>query len=351
VDRFIRNEQGSSSFLKKRTASFVLPFRWHDRMPLSAVLNPCGDAKSVVSLSEMDDPQPAAADEILVDMCLSPINPADLLMIAGNYGIATDLPAHLGAEGVGVVSAAGANTAFVPGRLVMPLVRGCWAQRLRLPAHAAIPLPAGVSLTQAAMLRINPATARRLLSLASLSAGDIVLQIAGASMVGRCVAILAASLGVRCCSVVRAVGGLIPVHGEMIVEDGPDLPDRVAALTGGAPIRLALDCVAGAASGRLAACLAHGGTLAVYGHLSGSPCEIPSTLLTSRGLVVRGFSLRPAEAGMTHAALADFYRDVAYRLRDFTPPIVATYRLRDIQAALRHAAAPGHRGKILLDLS
>jgi mitochondrial enoyl-[acyl-carrier protein] reductase / trans-2-enoyl-CoA reductase len=320
-------------------------------MPLTAMLQSFGADGNGVCITEIDDPLPLAADEILLDMCLSPINPADLLMIAGNYGVATDLPAHLGAEGVGVVSAAGAEADFVPGSLVMPLVRGCWAQRLRLPAHAAVAVPAGLSLTQAAMLRINPATARRLLSLEPLVAGEFVLQNAGASMLGRCVAILAASLGVRCCSVVRAASGLIAVCGEMIVEDGPDLAVRVAGLTGGAPIRLALDCVAGAASGRLVACLAKGGTLAVYGHLSGSHCEIPSTLLTSCGLLVRGFSLRPAEAGVTHAALADFYRDVAHRLRDFTPPIVATYRLRDIQAALRHAAAPGHRGKILLDLS
>jgi NADPH:quinone reductase-like Zn-dependent oxidoreductase len=319
-------------------------------MPLTAILKSFGATGNGVCVTEVDDPLPPAADEILVDMCLSPINPADLLMIAGNYSSATDRPVRLGAEGVGVVSAAGADSAFAPGSLVLPLVRGCWAQLLRLPAHAAVAVPEGVSLTQAAMLRINPATARRLLSLASLGAGEIVLQNAGASMVGRCVAILAASLGLRCCSVARAAAGLIPVGDEMIVQDGPGLPDRVAALTGGAPITLALDCVAGAASGRLAACLSHGGTLAVYGHLSGSPCEIPSALLTSRGLLVRGFSLRPAEAGVTHAGLADFYRDLAYRLRDFTPPIAATYRLRDIQAALRHAAAPGHRGKILLDL-
>ena len=322
-------------------------------MPLTAMLKKFGATGDGVYVTKTDDPLPLAADEILLDMCLSPINPADLLTIAGNYSLATDLPARLGAEGVGVVCAtrAGAGAAFAPGRLVLPLVRGCWAQRLRLPAHAAVPVPEGVSLTQAAMLRINPATARRLLSLAPLSAGDIVLQNAGNSMVGRCVAILAASLGLRCCSVVRAAGGLIPVGDEIILQDGPGLADRVAALTGGAPIKLALDCVAGDATGRLAACVAHSGTLAVYGHLSGRPCEIPSALLTSRGLLVRGFSLRPAEAGITQAGLADFYRDLSHSLRDFTPPVAATYALRDIHAALRHAAAPGHHGKILLDLS
>ncbi|MEJ0045180.1 MAG: hypothetical protein WDN04_02860, partial [Rhodospirillales bacterium] len=77
----------------------------------------------------------------------------------------------------------------------------------------------------------------------------------------------------------------------------------------------------------------------VFGHLSGAPCSIPSTLLTARDLQVRGFSLRPAEAGATPAQLTNFYRDLAAALGSYTPPVAATYRLRDLHAALRHAAA------------
>jgi NADPH:quinone reductase-like Zn-dependent oxidoreductase len=320
-------------------------------MPLAAMLHQCGPADLSVQLTDEPDPGAPGPGEIVVDMRLAPINPADLLIIAGNYGAVTDLPARLGAEGTGIVTQAGAATHFTPGDAVLPLLRGSWSQRLRLPAHAVVPVPPGLSLTQAATLRINPATARRLLTTVPLQNGDFVIQNAGGSMVGRCVAILVRALGLQCCSIVRNLGAVTAAPGEIIVQDSEDLPARVMAATGGAPIRLALDCVAGAASGRLAACLAHGGTLMAYGHLSGSPCEIPSTLLTARGLTIRGFSLRPAEAASTQAELAAFYRELAHDLHDFTPPIEATYKLRDLHAALRHAAAPGHHGKILLDLT
>ncbi|MEJ0045331.1 MAG: hypothetical protein WDN04_03675, partial [Rhodospirillales bacterium] len=82
-----------------------------------------------------------------------------------------------------------------------------------------------------------------------LTTGDFVIQNAANSMVGRCVARLAAGLGLRCCSVVRRIDSLLPCEGEIVVEDGPDLAARVTAATHGAPIRLALDCVAGEASG------------------------------------------------------------------------------------------------------
>jgi NADPH:quinone reductase-like Zn-dependent oxidoreductase len=316
-------------------------------MPLAAMLHQCGPSDQGVRLTDEPDPGAPGPNEIVVDMRFAPVNPADLLVIAGNYGIVTDLPARLGAEGTGIVIQAGAAAHFEPGDAVLPLPRGCWSQRLRLPAHAVVPVPAGLSPIQAATLRINPATARRLLATATLQQGDFVIQNAGGSMVGRCVAILAPTLGLRCCSIVRGTAAFTPAPGEIVVQDGEDLTARVAAATGGAPIRLGLDCVAGSASGRLAA----GGTLTVYGHLSGSPCEIPSTLLTTRGLSIRGFSLRSAEAGSTQAELAAFYREVASMLRDFTPFNAATYKLRDLHAALRHAVAPGHHGKILLDLA
>jgi NADPH:quinone reductase-like Zn-dependent oxidoreductase len=284
-------------------------------------------------------------------MCLAPINPADLLTVAGSYSIAMDLPARLGAEGVGIVTAVGVNSEFTVGDLAVPVSRGCWSQRIRLKEDAAVRVPLGLSLGQAATLRINPATARRLLAGAPLRPGDFVLQNAGGSTVGRCVAILARALDLRCCSVVRNEAGFISVPGEIVIQDGDNLPSRVAEATGGTQVRLALDCVAGAATGRLAACLAPGGTLTVFGHLSRQPCEIPSSLLTGRGLTVRGFSLRSAEAGSSPDDLAAFYGDLAFTLRDFHPLVAATYKLRDLHAALRHAAVPGQHGKVLLDLT
>lgn len=290
-------------------------------------------------------------DEILLDMKLAPVNPADLLIIEGAYGVVQDLPMRLGAEGVGIVCAAGAASGFMPWDVALPLVRGCWAQRICLKAASAVRLSPGINLPRAAMLRINPATARRMLDLTTFQAGDFVVQNGGGGSVGRAVARLATRAGLRVLSVARRPDAIVPEPGEIVVADGADVPARVKAAAGGAPVRLALDCVAGEMSGRLAACLVPGGTLVVFGHLSGRPCEIPSGLLTSRGLTVRGFSLRPAEAGVAPASMQAFYDRLAADMGNDEPPIVRIYPLAEIHAALAHAAQEGRGGKVLLDLS
>ena len=320
-------------------------------MPIAAQLARFGSATEAVRLVEQTDPDDPGPAEILVRMQLAPINQADLLMITGGYGFRSDLPCALGAEGVGIVVQAGTASGFAKGDQVIPLVRGCWAQILRLPADAVLRVPPGLSLAQAATLRINPATARRLLNLVALKSGDWIMQNGAGGSLGRLVAAFSARAGLNCLSVVRRRNNLMPIPGEIIIEDSTILSDDIKPLTKGAPIRLALDCVAGEASGRMASCLEPGGTLVVFGHLSGAPCSIPSTLLTSRGLTVRGFSLRPTESGATQGHLNDFYHHLAADIGDLHPNIAATYKLRDLHAALDHAARPGRGGKIMLDFT
>lgn len=132
--------------------------------------------------------------------------------------------------------------------------------------------------------------------------------------------------------------------GEGMLPDDAALPDRVGDDAAGA-----LDAVAGEATGRLAACLAPEGRLLVYGHLSGRPCEIASTLLTTRGLTVQGFTLRSAEAADDAVRRATLYADLAAIARAEPEPIAATFSVEQVDAALALAAArPG--GRVLLSL-
>lgn len=51
-------------------------------------------------------PQPARG-EVMVRMLASPVNPSDLMYVAGKYGLKPSLPATPGFEGVGIVEATG----------------------------------------------------------------------------------------------------------------------------------------------------------------------------------------------------------------------------------------------------
>ena len=156
----------------------------------------------VVEVADLGAPGPG---EIVFDVLAFPINPADLSFCRGSYRFAPEFPATPGAECVGRVRAVGAAVGGLkPGDLVINLQRENWAQARRIRAEDAIPVPAGLDLLQAAMLRINPPTAMLLLDdHVVLQEGDCVIQNVANSAVGRHVIVLAKARGVRTINVIR----------------------------------------------------------------------------------------------------------------------------------------------------
>jgi NADPH:quinone reductase-like Zn-dependent oxidoreductase len=287
-------------------------------------------------------------------MRYAPINPADLLVIAGEFSISLSLPAILGAEGVGKVVAIGEGVSGLAcGDHAIPLTRGNWTSFRQLAAGSVLRVPPELPLAMAAMLRINPATAWRLLAQVQPALGSWLLQSGGDTAVARLLTILAKARGVNVINVVRPRHGDDPA-GRRLAE-GELLPERAAGLTGGAPIIAAFDCVAGEGSADLAACLAPGGRLILYGHLSGRPCVIPSGLLTGRGITVSGFSLRPAEAAENHARLQSLYDRLAATLlqNPSAQPVAAILPLTQLDDALalaRGSSGEKPPGRVLLAL-
>ena len=153
-----------------------------------------------------------------------------------------------------------------------------WVQRRRVAAADAIPLPAGLDLEQAAMLRINPATALLLLEdHVALKPGDWVIQDVANSAVGRHLIVLAKAKGVRTLNVVRrddVTAELKALGADVVLTDGPDLAQRAQRAVGGAPIRLGIDAVSGEAAKRIADCVADGGVVVSYGSMSGADLVI-----------------------------------------------------------------------------
>lgn len=286
--------------------------------------------------------------EVLVRMLRSPINQADLLTLDGRYSAAAKLPQPLGAEGVGEVMEVGKQVVgLAAGDRVLPLERGNWATHRLVGADAVVRLPRPLPIEVAAVLRINPATAWRMLARAeragALRPGDWVVQNGGRSHVAEWVGRIARDRGYRVISVVRPGGP----KGEDMVEDSRDLAVHVQRMAGAGRVALALDCVAGEATGRLAQLLSPGGEVIVFGHLSGEPCRIDSRLLTGGALTVRGFSLRPDERGDTPEALASLYADLADLAATGSAPFVAgTFPLSEIDRAI--ACARSGKGRVLL---
>jgi mitochondrial enoyl-[acyl-carrier protein] reductase / trans-2-enoyl-CoA reductase len=234
--------------------------------------------------------------QALVEVVAAPINPADVLTLTGEYGQLPPLPAIGGREGVGRVSELGSETGGVRvGQLVLlPLGCGSWSTHVVTDAAQLRPLPDEADPLQLSMMAITPPTAALLLSeCVTLGSGDWVIQNAANSAVGLYLVQLARYRGYRTVNVVRRQDAAAVVRdtGGVVLVDGEDLAERVVEATGGAAVRLGIDAVSGAATGRLADCLCESATLVSYGRMSGEPCAVQPDAFVFRDPTLRGFWL------------------------------------------------------------
>lgn len=319
------------------------------------LLDAYGRPDTVLRCADVDDLPAPGADEVLFDVQYFPINPADLGFCRGTYRLRPPLPATPGAECLGRVRAVGPQvTRFAPGDRVINLLRENWTQRRLVREADLVPVPDGIDDRQAAMLRINPPTARLLLTdFVSLEPEEWVLQNVANSSVGRWVRRLAGRAGLRVVNVVRRDAAIPPRDAwgdDLWLVDGADLPARVRVATDAAAIRLGIDAVGGAASIRMADCLADAGTLVCYGAMSGEAPVVSHANLLYRDVALRGFMLGNYLGRRSPAEIAALYRDLGRMLREaqLQIPVRQVYPITAIRDAVAHAMQGERDGKILV---
>src|SRR5437764_11582786 len=252
-----------------------------------------GNPAEVLQIKTEPWPEPAG-DEAIVAMRAAPINPADINAIEGKYPGRREVPAVPGFEGAGVVVEVGANVStIVKGALViLPHNIGTWREALAVEASDLVAVPPEIEPVHAAMLKINPMTAWRLLhDYVDLARGDWLIQNAANSAAGRAVIQIARELGFKTVNVVRRaelIDELRAEGGDVVLVDGEKLRDEVKDATGAASIRLGLNDVGGNSALHLANSLRPGSTLVTLGAMSLQPLKIPNGLLIFKDLRFRG---------------------------------------------------------------
>ncbi len=319
-----------------------------------------GPATDVADLVDMPEPAPPGVGEVLIQILASPVNPSEFLSFEGRFGsYAPKLPVFAGGEAVGRVIGIGAGVTHLnPGDRVLTQYagRGSWRERLTAKADGMFPLPDDIDVLQLAMLAVNPPTAWNMMHLfVGLQPGDWILQNAGTSSVGYNVIRLARRLGARTVSIVRSKDQIVPLltaGANAAVVDGPDLADRIVVAVNNASIRLAFDAVAGAATRALANAVGPGGTVVIYGILSGGKSDVDTTDILFRDVRLRGFWLTQWFRQTPHEEKRQLYEQLAGLMKDGTIeiPIEATYPMTQVKAALAHAARPSRAGKVLLTM-
>jgi trans-2-enoyl-CoA reductase len=311
-----------------------------------------GAPGDVVRVEEITAGEPQAG-EVRVRLLAAPINPADLNVIEGKYpnsrvGVG-------GIEGIGVVEAVGAGVSEMQAgdRVLLPQGYGTWREAGVMQAAGLVVVPEGVPTEQAAMLRINPPTALRMLrDFTPLRAGDWVLQNAGNSGVGHAVIQLARESGLRSVSVVRRaelVDEMRSQGADVVLPEDENLEARIAEATSRAEIRLALNAVGGDSAVRLSGALASSGTIVTYGAMARKPLRIPNGQLIFKDIRWRGFWIsawyRQASPEAVRAMYAELFELLSRGV--LHSPVERIYPLSDAAAALAHAAQGRRTGKIL----
>ncbi|KAL1776531.1 trans-2-enoyl-CoA reductase, mitochondrial isoform X1 [Sigmodon hispidus] len=322
-----------------------------------------GDPAKVIQLKNLELTALEGSD-VHVKMLAAPVNPADINMIQGNYGLLPKLPAVGGNEGVGQVVAVGSSVSGLkPGDWVILANAGLgtWRTEAVFREETLIRVPKDISLQSAATLSVNPCTAYRMLvDFEQLQPGDCVIQNGSNSGVGQAVIQIASALRLKTINVVRDRPDIQKLTDRLkdlgadyvLTEEQLRLPETKTILKDLPPPRLALNCVSGKSSTELLRHLAPGGTMVTYGGMAKQPVTASVSLLIFKDLKLRGFWL--SQWKKNHST--DEFKELILTLCDLIhqgqlrAPTCSEVPLQDYQRALEASIRPFVSSKQILTM-
>ncbi|MFO0940907.1 MAG: zinc-dependent alcohol dehydrogenase family protein [Pirellulales bacterium] len=314
-----------------------------------------GPPPIVTRCVEAANPGEPTAWEVVVKVDAFPINPADLAMIYGQYGILNKPPATIGMEAVGTVIQKGKSVSNLDlGDRVVLLANNNWATLRKIPATLTVKVPPKLDALQCSMLKVSAMTAYHMLTqFEQLKAGQFVIQNAPLSIVGRYTLQIAKILGLKTINLVRRAEQIAEVErlgGDIVLVEDAEVANEVRQRVGNGALKLAIDAVAGESTARLASSLQEGGLIINYGMLSMQPCQIDASNTIFRNVRLVGFWL----SKILNRLSAQDRQQQLLQLVDWLGAglihgaIDSVYPIESIQDAIKRAEQPGRNGKVLV---
>jgi putative PIG3 family NAD(P)H quinone oxidoreductase len=312
----------------------------------------------VLAITEVSDPEPAAG-EVVMDIAAAGLNRADLLQRQGLYPPPPGAPPYPGMECSGRISRLGSDvTGWKIGDEVCALLAGGgYAERVAVPAGQLLPVPAGISVIDAAALPEAACTVHsNVVNLAGLAPGETFLVHGGTSGIGTMAIQLTRALGARVMCTAGSAAKL-----DFCRELGADLAisytaedfvTAVADFTGGAGADVILDIIGASYLQRNVTALATGGRLMVIGLQGGTRAELDLNALLRKRARVHATTLR-GRPDAEKAAIVGAVREQVWPLVEsgqIRPVIETVLPLAEADQAHRLMEAGGHVGKILLSV-
>jgi putative PIG3 family NAD(P)H quinone oxidoreductase len=314
-----------------------------------------GDA-DVLVLADVDDPVPGPG-EVLLDVAATAVNRADVMQRRGLYDPPPGASPYPGLECSGRIAALGDDvTGWSVGDEVCALLSGGgYATRVAVPAGQLLPVPAGLSMVEAAALPEVACTVwSNVFSLAGLQPGEVLLVHGGTSGIGTLAVQLAARAGARVlCTVGSAekAARAVELGAERAIRyREEDFVAVVREATGGAGADVVLDNMGAAYLPRNVDVLAVGGRLVVIGLQGGTRGELDLGALLVKRASVLATSLRARPAAEKAAIVAAVREHVwpAVEAGEVRPVVDRVLPLDEAAQAHRVLESSTHIGKIVL---
>ena len=300
-------------------------------------------------------PQPGPG-EVLIRVHAAGVNRPDVLQRLGLYPMPPGAPSIPGLEVAGEVVVG--NGRWQAGDRVCALVAGGgYAQYCAAPVEQCLPIPAGISVTNAAGLPETYFTVwSNLFERGRAAPGETILVHGGTSGIGVTAILLAKARGLTVivtagsaakCAAATALGA-----DHAIDYKTQDFVAEVARITGGRGVDVVLDMVGGDYITRNTKCLADDGRHVSIAFQRGPVAEVNFSDVMRRRLTLTGSTLRPRPVAFKAGIAAALERDVwplfaAGKLRAVTDRL---FPLAEAADAHRRMEAGDHVGKIILEV-
>ncbi|WP_036489939.1 MULTISPECIES: NAD(P)H-quinone oxidoreductase [Nocardioides] len=322
---------------------------------MRAVIASGAGGPEVLSVGEAPEPT-LRPGEVLVDVAATAVNRADTLQRMGFYPVPEGNSEIIGLECSGTIAALGDGVEgwAVGDEVCALLTGGGYAARVAVPVGQLMPVPAGVSLVDAAALPEVACTVwSNVFMVAGLQLSEKFLVHGGAGGIGTMAIQLATALSAK---VFATAGSAEKVAA--CAELGADVPinyreeDFVAVLNAVGGADVILDNMGAKYLARNVDALATSGRLVIIGMQGGTKAELDiNALLRKRGAVI-ATTLRARPAEEKAAICAEVVEHVWPLVAEgvVVPVIHERLPLEEVQAAHRLMEDSGHIGKIVLTL-
>lgn len=313
----------------------------------------------IMRVAEVPDPIPAAG-EVVIEVVAAGVNRADLRQREGFYPPPAMASPIIGMECSGRIVEVGGDVADwrVGDEVCALLAGGGYAERVAVPAGQLLPVPAGVSLRDAAALPEVYATVwSTVFMMAGLAEGDSFLVHGGSSGIGTAATQLAAHRGARVFITAgteakltrcRELGADVAINYRT-----SDFVNEVMQVTDQRGIDVILDPIGGSYTQRDLAALARGGRIICLGTQDDPFATFDIRTLMAKHAAIIGATLRARPL----AEKAEIIRGVrvevwpAIESGAISPVIDRVLPLAQVAEAHRVIASSEHIGKVLIDMA